>query len=378
MKKQSFIIAASLILLACNSSTPEVEEVEHVNNQTIELTSEQVNTAGILLSTPAKRAIASEIMLQGYMEAPPGNLISVSAPYGGYVKSTPLLQGMHLHKGDLIATIEHQDYLTIQKDYLDTENQLKLAQAELQRQEQLFSGEASSEKVLQEARSRVQGLLISKGALKEKLDFCGIDATKLNAGNMSRTITLNSPVNAFVRTVNANRGKYIDAREVIAELIDTDHLHVELKAYEKDLQFIHEGAPIRFTTAANSNKVNMAHVHLVGKSIGEDRSITIHGHLDEESASFTPGESVTAFILPRADSALSVESEAVFSQDKHNYVFLETQPGSFKLVEVEILGTNGEFTAIYNAEINESSRVVIKGLMSLRGMLFNSEEEHSH
>ena len=167
MKKQSFIIAASLILLASNSSTPEVEEVEHVNNQTIELTSEQVNTAGILLSTPAKRAIASEIMLQGYMEAPPGNLISVSAPYGGYVKSTPLLQGMHLHKGDLIATIEHQDYLTIQKDYLDTENQLKLAQAELQRQEQLFSGEASSEKVLQEARSRVQGLLISKGALKE-------------------------------------------------------------------------------------------------------------------------------------------------------------------------------------------------------------------
>jgi cobalt-zinc-cadmium efflux system membrane fusion protein len=378
MKTHSLMIVSSLIFIGCNSTDPEEKETKDQHLETVQLTDEQAGIAGIEVASPIPRVVTNEIMLYGYMEAPPGNLISISAPYGGYVKSTPLLQGMHLHKGDIIAIVEHQDYINIQEDYLETENQLRLAQADLSRQEQLVSGEASSEKKLQEARSALQGLVIKKGALREKLEFCGIDADKLRADNISRSITLYSPVNAFVKAVNANRGKYIDSKEVIAELVDTDHLHVELKAYEKDLRFIHEGAPIRFTTAGNSSKVNHAYVHLVGKSIGDDRSITIHGHLDEHSETYTPGESVTAYITPQSDSSLSVQSQAVFSQNGHEYVFVETKKGMFKLVEVKISGTNGEFTAITSDQIDEGSKVVIKGLMSLRGMLFNSEEEHSH
>ncbi|MCB0820050.1 MAG: efflux RND transporter periplasmic adaptor subunit [Bacteroidetes bacterium] len=377
MKKEFIYAALPFILGACGNKQEETAGNIPVNSNTdeVNLSKEQRNLAGITINNPAKRIISREIRLNGFLEAPPGNVISIFAPYGGYVRSTPLLQGMHIHKGDEIASIEHQDYVQLQQDYLEVKNKLNFAQTEFERQKQLFSGEASSRKKLDEAQTDLNALHIHLNALSEKLDFCGINPEGLTATNIKRNITLHSPVNAFVKSVNINRGKFVSGQDVVAELIDTDHLHVELKAFEKDYPFIKKGASIKFSTTGSENNVYSAHVYLVGKAIGDDRSITIHGHLDNESADFTPGQSVVAYISTGSDSLLSIESSAVFSQDGKEFVFEELPNGLFNMTEVEVIESDGKYSAIAGNKLSESSRIVVSGVMSLRGMLFNTEEE---
>jgi len=43
--------------------------------------------------------------------------VSVSIPLGGYLKSTKLLPGMKVSKGDVIAVVENPQFVQLQQDY---------------------------------------------------------------------------------------------------------------------------------------------------------------------------------------------------------------------------------------------------------------------
>jgi cobalt-zinc-cadmium efflux system membrane fusion protein len=56
--------------------------------------------------------------VNGKIDVPPQNMVSISVPLGGYLKSTKLLEGMHISKGEVIAIMEDQQYIQLQQDYL--------------------------------------------------------------------------------------------------------------------------------------------------------------------------------------------------------------------------------------------------------------------
>ena len=65
-----------------------------------------------------RKEISSILKLNGIVDVPPQNMVSISVPLGGYLRSTSLLPGMHVRKGDVIAVMEDQQYIQLQQDYL--------------------------------------------------------------------------------------------------------------------------------------------------------------------------------------------------------------------------------------------------------------------
>ena len=51
-------------------------------------------------------------------------------PLGGFIKSTTLLPGNAVTKGQTLAVIENQDFVDIQQNYLEAKNKLVFAEAE--------------------------------------------------------------------------------------------------------------------------------------------------------------------------------------------------------------------------------------------------------
>src|SRR6218665_3914748 len=119
MKKYIIIIPLlAIILVACNTKTEEAAAEDVVNETTVELTDAQFKNAGIETGKIGKRAISSLLKVNGKIDVPPQNMVSVSAPLGGYLKSTKLLEGMHINKGEVIAVMEDPQYIQLQQDYL--------------------------------------------------------------------------------------------------------------------------------------------------------------------------------------------------------------------------------------------------------------------
>jgi len=111
------IIAFFMIFASCVTKTEETKQEGHHEEapNTVEFTDEQYKVANVTLGNVEMKALSGAIKVNGMLDVPPQNLVSVSAPMGGFVKSTELLQGLKVKKSKVIAVIQNAEDIQIQK-----------------------------------------------------------------------------------------------------------------------------------------------------------------------------------------------------------------------------------------------------------------------
>ena len=112
-----------------------------------------MKNAGIVLQSPVQQEIAHEIQVNGMLDVPPQNLHSIGARVPGMVKSTALLQGSHVHRGDVLCVLENPDFLNWQQEYIGNSARLEMLQNDLKRQQGLAEKNLASQKVLQQVQA---------------------------------------------------------------------------------------------------------------------------------------------------------------------------------------------------------------------------------
>ena len=98
------------------------------DENTVTFTDAQLRNAPIETTELSMQHISTVLKLNGKIDVPPQNLVSVSTPLGGYLKSTRLLPGMKVAKGQVIAVIENPQFVQLQQDYLMSKSKYHFAQ----------------------------------------------------------------------------------------------------------------------------------------------------------------------------------------------------------------------------------------------------------
>lgn len=382
LKYNIILIAATILLgVACgNKNQPEVAETttDSTSKEVIVLSSTQFNNAGIVLAKPISQNINQKIKANGKLDVPPQNLVSVSAPYGGFLKSTTLLQGMHVHKGEVIAQMEHPDYIQLQQDYIENKSTLTYLKNELDRQQELAKEEVNSKKTLQKAKTDFEVMQARVNGLRAKLELINIDVVKLEKGSMQKVVALTSPINGYVTKVNVNIGAFVMANTVLFEIVDTEHLHAEISVFEKDIHHIKIGQKVAFTLA-NETQERFAKVHLIGREISDDRTVRVHCHLNQEDKDLLPGMYLTAYIDVKASTNNTLPNNAFVDFEGKSYVFLLNKKlnenYAFTRVEVEKLGEENGFTAFTSTQDLNNKDIVTEGAYKLLSAMQGGEEE---
>ncbi len=382
LKYNIILIAATVLLgVACgNKNQPEVAETttDSTAEESVHLISTQFNNAGIVLGKAVSQNINQKIKANGKLDVPPQNLVSISAPYGGFLKSTTLLQGMHVHKGEVIAQMEHPDYIQLQQDYLENKSTLTYLKNELDRQQELAKEEVNSRKTLQKAKTDFEVMQARVNGLRAKLELINIDVVKLEKGTMQKVVALTSPINGYVTKVNVNIGAFVTANTVLFEIVDTEHLHAEISVFEKDIHHIKIGQKVAFTLA-NENQERFAKVHLIGREISDDRTVRVHCHLNQEDKDLLPGMYLTAYIDVKASTNNTLPSNAFVDFEGKSYVFLLSKKlndsYTFTRIEVEKLGEENGYTAFTSTQDLSNKEIVTEGAYKLLSAMQGGEEE---
>lgn len=370
----------------------EHAESEHAGDgSTVELSVAQYQSAGIELGTVQSRNLNYLIRASGLLDVPPQNSFSISAPMGGFVRATPLLEGMKVRKGQLLVTLQNPDFVQLQQDYLDNQSQLTFARQEYQRQRELSQQNVAALKTFQQTTAAYHSLQAVVAGLEEKLRVLGIRPQALDNGRLSSKIHLYAPANGYVTTVNVNLGKYVNPTDVLFEITDTEHIHVELAIYEKDLARIRIGQPVRFSLTTDPGREYRAKVYLINRKIGEDRTVRVHCHPDKEEAGFVPNAYVTAQIETTAEQLPVLPDQAIVSSEGKDYVFVETEETGkethadggrhFRRIEVgKGISDNGYTHVRFPPSFDLKTPVVLKGAYTLLSVLQNAsgEEGHAH
>jgi len=289
---------------------------------------EQFESAGIETSTRESKNLSDILKVNGKLDVPPQNLVSISAPLSGFLKSTDMLEGAHVHKGEVMAVIEHPEIVQLQQDFIEAKSKYDLAEQDLKRQQELNKENVNSAKVLQAATSEFNIAQARYKSLEERIRMAGMNKSNVLAGNISGAIIITSPINGYVTKVNVNIGKMVNQQDVMFEIVDTEHLHAELTVFEKDITKIKEGQKVRFTLADNPDKELTATVHLIGRSFDESRSVRVHCHLDKEDKQLLPGMYINAIIELDGKSVLAVPVESIVRENQKQYIFIKEEEKS--------------------------------------------------
>ncbi|MEQ1625570.1 MAG: efflux RND transporter periplasmic adaptor subunit, partial [Sediminibacterium sp.] len=369
------ILSILLLLQACSSKkAPEASQKAVVPNQVI-LTDAQLKSAGIQTALMQQKEISSILKVSGKIDVPPQNMVSISVPLGGYLKTTKLLPGQHVSKGEAVAVIEGEQYIQLQQDYLTTKEKIGFLQKEYERQRDLNKTQAASDKSFQQAETefKTQQVLIS--AYKEKLKLVGINVDKLSENNISRSINIFSPIDGYVSKVNVNIGKYVSPTEVLFELINPTDIHLALKIFEKDIDKLYVGQPLVAYTNNQPKKKHDCEILLIGKDISEDRNTDVHCHFEDYDKTLIPGTYMNAEIAIKNAKAYVLPEEAIVLFEGKQYGFIKNADKDYSMQLLETGTVDKGFVEILNAEKLASKDFVVKGTYSLLMSLKNKVDE---
>jgi membrane fusion protein, heavy metal efflux system len=358
---------------------------QHGGDNIVELTEAQSKTAGIALGKIENKQISGTVKVNGVLDVPPQQLVSISVPLGGFVKNTSLLQGSRVRKGQVIATIENIDFIQIQQDYLEAKSQLELTEADYKRQQELAKENVNSQKALQQSRTNLATWQAKYNALLEKLKVINIDIKSLETGKVTSSINLYSPIGGYVTQVNVNIGKFVTPTDVIFEIVDTEHLHAELIVFEKDVLKLKIGQKVRFTLA-NETAERMATIYLIGREINKERTVQVHCHIDKEDTELLPGMYLSAYVETGGAQVPALPDESIVDYNGKTYIFIasdedraEGKPQEsgrhFTMLEIQTSNRELGFTEVNVADSIRQADVVVKGAYSLLSKMKNSEEE---
>lgn len=388
----------ALIFSSCSSAgkkiEPVAEEKKTKDADIVDLSEEQFKTVNILYSTVEEKNLSSVIRATGVLDVPPQQLITVSSPYGGTLKSTELLQGKPVTKGEVIAVLENPEFIQLQQDYLDYKSQLVYLKEELDRQQEMAKENVNAKKTLQKAGSDYNSMMARVQGLKSKLQLINISPDKINPGNISGRANLYAPISGYVTKVLVNIGKFVNANQELFEIVDTHHLHAELTIFEKDVPKLKIGQKIRFVLN-NETKERFAEVYLIGREISTERTVRVHGHLLQEDKNLLPGMYLKAMVETGVATTTALPDKAIVQSAGKSYIFIaaektkeETKPAdakkdeavekhiAFKRIEITIgVSENGYTEIILPEGFDKNSKVVVNGAYDLLSKMNNVEEE---
>jgi len=371
------ILTAILLLISCHGKpkVAEAKEAEVLPDNIVELSADQFKVAGIEFGVIEAKNMSNTMKANGLITVSPKDLASICAPLGGFVKTTDFVQGSPIKKGQTLAVMENPSFIELQQNYLESRSRLEYAEGEYKRHKELYEDDVYSAKNLQEVTSNYKSLKAQVNAIGQKLSLIGINASQLQEDNISSTVSVNSPINGYVKAVNVNIGKFVGPADVMFEIVNTANLTIELTLFEKDINKVAIGQKLSFSLSNDEINKYTAKITQVGKSISTDRTVKAYATVGEQSDRILPGMFVNALIETTTNPVAALPAEAIVQFDEKDYIFVfereKQEKGKpfteFKMIEVKKGVTDNGFTEIILPEgfDPKTTKVVVKGAYNL-------------
>lgn len=369
-------LALMLALAACSSPTaPETanEAAPAPEEGTYELTATQFQSSSMTLGKMEKQAFHEVVSAKGMIDVPPANRAEVSSYFGGTVKQLSLLPGERVRKGQVLFVLENPDYVQMQQDFLEAQGQLAYLKSDYERQKNLARDSVSSQKKFLKAEADYAVTQARMASLSKKLALMNIKPETLTLDNIRTTIAVHAPISGYVTEVAIAQGTFLTPTQPAVKIVNTDHIHLELNVFEKDLAKLNIGQPIQFRIQEEDSKAYQATIHLINKTIDpEKRTVGIHGHLVDEKLAqrLNPGMYVEAAIYITSEERWALPKTAIVDVEGRFYALtLESRSDTgYTLVKKEVktgLSSNDHLEILNTQDFGENTEFLVNGAFNL-------------
>ncbi len=196
----------------------------------------------------------------------PSDYVDVGAQVSGQLEKIYAEVGSVVKKGDLLAEIDSTVYSAtvdarraalknLQATQQARESDLKLAEQQLQRQQNLARDSATSEDSLQQAQAGVRSAQAQLASVKAQIEQAEstlrVDETSLKYAQIL------APMDGVVVSISLKQGQTINASQsspTLLRIADLSTMTVQTQVSEADVTRLRPGMPVYFTTLGSRNR----------------------------------------------------------------------------------------------------------------------------
>ena len=351
----------------------------------IHLTKEQIKTMNIQFGDFSSAKINDFVSATGTLGLPPNALTSVSAKANGFISnSNKYVEGSYVKKGVIMAYLENPDFIQHQREYLEINAELVFDRQELARQEKLVSANAGVEKNVQRLQSQINRKTATLKAIAKQLDYLGISANNLTPDNIIQKVPIYAPMSGYITSIKMHNGMYVRPEMELMEIVNENHLHLELDVFEKDIAQIKTGQPINYTVPALGNTNYKGKVHIIGKEFNtSNKTVRLHGHLEGKRPKFIKDLFVEAKIWLNNQTVQALPEKAIIKDGDFSYIYVASddyeKEAEFEAIKVIAGLTENGFTSVKLIDtIPKGKKIVTQGAYYVFAQSKAGELAHEH
>ena len=364
----------------------EANEKEEHEEGIVKLTTKQQEALGLKLGNFEMRNLTTVVKTNGQLSVPPSATADVTVAIGGNVKKIYVFEGDKVKKGQLLATLQHPNYIALQEDFAQVANQLEFSKKEYERQNELFKNNAGSGKALQQAKAEYFSLKAKQSGLKARLNMLNISTKNIKNGEISNSIKILARISGFINEVNVRVGSFVDSSDKLFTIKDNSQLHADFLIFEKDISKLKIGQKIHFVGSGSPDREFTADIFAIGKEFETNsRSVKVHANIDGDKTYLIPGMYVSGHLHTDELITRTLPSSAVVSEGTKSYIFIldedhnEEGRNAFKQIEVVTGRKDDGYTEVKLMDsIPENSKIVTNVAYYLLADMGKEETEHVH
>lgn len=317
----------------------------------IHFTQDQLEEFGIQLAIAGSGTLYREIDLPGEVRINTDRMAHVTPLVPGNVWKIDAREGDHVRAGDVLAVLHSQQLADAKSIYLESLEQLRLADSNFKRVKSLHDDGITSVEELQSAERDFQQARIELRTAEQTLHAMNIDEDRIARLPKEENLELShyelrAPMEGEVirrSLVNGQRVGEMDEGFVIADL---SRVWVEGDLYPRDLGLVQKGMKVRIDAGFGIPTVE-GYLDYVGPIVGEaTRTARVRAEIDNVDGRFNPGLFVTIHVFTEPVEATVVVPKSALVQ-LENEPHLYVQDGDeFHPVQVQIGMENGSLLEI--------------------------------
>jgi hypothetical protein len=209
-------IISFLILVGLTTCTgKDVPDCLGIAGQKFIFTKQEMKSFGIVAEKPQVILKSETNRIQGEFVTIPQTEYIVSPPLPGFIKKIKVKRGEKIQKGQLLAVLNHIDYLELKMDFLEAKNDFEFYKKNYARQGELAIEQATPLKKMEQAEVLYKQAELKYLGLKEKLRLIGIGSDELTSNSINDLSYLFASESGIVHEIEAISGQYCTNHTVI-------------------------------------------------------------------------------------------------------------------------------------------------------------------
>jgi cobalt-zinc-cadmium efflux system membrane fusion protein len=348
MKFQMYLIAALCSCLLCCHRQPKEQVVDAfvLSDAMMKQTS---------FADAEMKQVKNELKLFGKVTANSSKMVQVFPVVGGNVTEVNVELGDYVQKGKRLAVIRSGEIAEFDRERKDAQNEVALAEKNLQIAKDLFESKLNSERDVIAARKELEKAQSELKRISEVFSIYGITS--------EAEYVVKAPISGFIieKSITPDMQLRPDRSENLFTVAEIDEIWVLANVNETDIGQIKLGYEAEIKTLSYPDRLFRGKVDRIFNVLDpETKTMKVRITLNNSDLALKPEMNATVTVrYAQADRKIAIPSSAVIFDKSRHYVMVYKGVADIETRPIEIFKELGDTTYV-DSGLKEGERIISK------------------